>query len=142
MLFVIVPFKAIWLIHLFVLSILSVGRNLSPPCCFAIKPRARVSPVTEDAVKKCVICGGKLSRAADRTPYYTLQRLACDFYFKVLWEKKRKVTRWNMKFLLPSVVIFFVLCQVFGEESGPKEDLDYWTGSNQIQVRISSFAII
>ncbi|XP_018980197.2 protachykinin-like [Cyprinus carpio] len=38
-----------------------------------------------------------------------------------------------MKFLLPSVVIFFVLCQVFGEESGPKEDLDYWTGSNQIQ---------
>ncbi|XP_016398162.1 protachykinin [Sinocyclocheilus rhinocerous] len=38
-----------------------------------------------------------------------------------------------MKFLLPSVVIFFVLCQVFGEELGPKEDLDYWTGSNQIQ---------
>uniref|UniRef100_A0A8C2FI24 Uncharacterized protein n=1 Tax=Cyprinus carpio TaxID=7962 RepID=A0A8C2FI24_CYPCA len=39
-----------------------------------------------------------------------------------------------MKFLLPSVVIFLVLCQVFGEELGPKEDLDYWTGSNQVQV--------
>lgn len=39
-----------------------------------------------------------------------------------------------MKFLLPAVVLFLVLCQVFGEELGPKEDLDYWTGSNQIQV--------
>nr|AJF19703.1 preprotachykinin 1 [Ctenopharyngodon idella] len=38
-----------------------------------------------------------------------------------------------MKFLLPAAVIFLVLCQVFGEELGPKEDLDYWTGNNQIQ---------
>ncbi|XP_056335358.1 protachykinin-like [Danio aesculapii] len=38
-----------------------------------------------------------------------------------------------MKFILPTVVIFVVLCQVFGEELGPKEDLDYWTGNNQIQ---------
>ncbi|XP_067267850.1 protachykinin-1 isoform X2 [Chanodichthys erythropterus] len=38
-----------------------------------------------------------------------------------------------MKFLLPAVVFFLILCQVFGEELGPKEDLDYWTGSNQIQ---------
>uniref|UniRef100_A0A9J7ZV05 Tachykinin precursor 1 n=1 Tax=Cyprinus carpio carpio TaxID=630221 RepID=A0A9J7ZV05_CYPCA len=30
-------------------------------------------------------------------------------------------------------LIFLVLCQVFGEELGPKEDLDYWTGSNQVQ---------
>lgn len=93
-------------------------------------------------MKKCVICGGKRSRAADRTPYYTLQRLACDLYIKELWEKKRKVTGCNMKFLLPSVVIFLVLCQVFGEELGPKEDLDYWTGSNQVQVSFSSFTVI
>ncbi|XP_016144965.1 protachykinin-1 [Sinocyclocheilus grahami] len=38
-----------------------------------------------------------------------------------------------MKFLLPAVVVFLVLCQVFGEELSPKEDLDYWTGSNQVQ---------
>lgn len=38
-----------------------------------------------------------------------------------------------MKFLLPVVVVFLVLCQVFGEEFGPKEDHDYWTSSNQIQ---------
>ncbi|XP_051992263.1 protachykinin-like [Xyrauchen texanus] len=38
-----------------------------------------------------------------------------------------------MKFLLPAAVFFLVLCQVFGEELGPNEDPDYWTGSNQIQ---------
>lgn len=44
-----------------------------------------------------------------------------------------------MKFLLPAVVFFLILCQVFGEELGPKEDLDYWTGSNQIQVSFFIF---
>lgn len=44
-----------------------------------------------------------------------------------------------MKFLLPAAVIFLVLCQVFGEELGPKEDLDYWTGNNQIQVSFFIF---
>ncbi len=47
-----------------------------------------------------------------------------------------------MKFILPAVVIFLVLCQVFGEELGPKEDIDYWTGSNQVQVSFSSFTVI
>ncbi|XP_039536697.1 protachykinin-1 isoform X2 [Pimephales promelas] len=36
-----------------------------------------------------------------------------------------------MKFFLPAVVLFLVLCQVFGEELGPKEDHDYWTDNNQ-----------
>ncbi|KAG9279598.1 protachykinin-1 isoform X1 [Astyanax mexicanus] len=39
-----------------------------------------------------------------------------------------------MKLLLPVVVFcFLALSQVFGEEFGPKDDLDYWTNGNQIQ---------
>lgn len=40
-----------------------------------------------------------------------------------------------MKFLLlPVLVVFFAAAQVFCEENDPKEETDYWTSSNQIQV--------
>ncbi|XP_036421826.1 protachykinin-1 isoform X1 [Colossoma macropomum] len=41
-----------------------------------------------------------------------------------------------MKLLLSLAVLcfaFLALSQVFGEELGPKDDLDYWTNGNQIQ---------
>ncbi|XP_030645415.1 protachykinin-1 [Chanos chanos] len=38
-----------------------------------------------------------------------------------------------MKLLLSAVLLFLVIFEVFGEELGPREDLDYWTSSNQIQ---------
>uniref|UniRef100_A0AAR2KV78 Tachykinin domain-containing protein n=1 Tax=Pygocentrus nattereri TaxID=42514 RepID=A0AAR2KV78_PYGNA len=41
-----------------------------------------------------------------------------------------------MKLLLALAVLcfsFLALSQVFGEELGPKDDLDYWTNGNQIQ---------
>lgn len=36
--------------------------------------------------------------------------------------------------LLPVLMAFFAIAQVFCEENDPKEDADYWTSSNQIQV--------
>ncbi|XP_062342596.1 protachykinin-1 [Osmerus eperlanus] len=38
-----------------------------------------------------------------------------------------------MKLLLPLVIAFLAIAQIFCEEVGPKEDLDYWTNSNQIE---------
>nr|XP_015213247.1 PREDICTED: protachykinin-1 isoform X2 [Lepisosteus oculatus] len=38
-----------------------------------------------------------------------------------------------MKRLLSFVVVFLILAEVFSEEMGPSEDLNYWTDSNQIQ---------
>ncbi|XP_069031944.1 protachykinin-1 isoform X2 [Embiotoca jacksoni] len=39
-----------------------------------------------------------------------------------------------MKFLLlPVLMAFFAVAQVFCEENEPKEETDYWTSSNQIQ---------
>uniref|UniRef100_A0A8C6UHS4 Tachykinin precursor 1 n=1 Tax=Neogobius melanostomus TaxID=47308 RepID=A0A8C6UHS4_9GOBI len=35
--------------------------------------------------------------------------------------------------LLPLLMAVFAICEVFGEESSPREDADYWTSSNQIQ---------
>ncbi|XP_051271379.1 protachykinin-1 isoform X1 [Dicentrarchus labrax] len=35
--------------------------------------------------------------------------------------------------LLPVLMAFFAVAQVFCEEIDPKEDADYWTSSNQIQ---------
>lgn len=39
--------------------------------------------------------------------------------------------------LLPVLMAFFAVAQVFCEEIDPKEESDYWTSSNQIQVRTS-----
>lgn len=40
-----------------------------------------------------------------------------------------------MKFLLlPVLVTFFAVAQVYCEDNDPKEEVDYWTNSNQIQV--------
>ncbi|KAM6958816.1 protachykinin-1 [Aplochiton taeniatus] len=38
-----------------------------------------------------------------------------------------------MKLLFPLVIACVAIAQVFCEEIGPKEELDYWTSSNQIQ---------
>ncbi|KAJ0003597.1 hypothetical protein NQD34_008695 [Periophthalmus magnuspinnatus] len=35
--------------------------------------------------------------------------------------------------LLPLLMAVFATCQVYGEESNPREDADFWTSSNQIQ---------
>uniref|UniRef100_A0A3B3ZIZ2 Tachykinin domain-containing protein n=1 Tax=Periophthalmus magnuspinnatus TaxID=409849 RepID=A0A3B3ZIZ2_9GOBI len=35
--------------------------------------------------------------------------------------------------LLPLLMAVFATCQVYGEESNPREDVDFWTSSNQIQ---------
>lgn len=40
-----------------------------------------------------------------------------------------------MKLLLPLVIAFLAIAQVFCEEIGPKEDLDYWM-NDQITVGI------
>lgn len=37
--------------------------------------------------------------------------------------------------LLPVLMAFFAVAQVYCEEIDPKEEVDYWTSSNQIQVR-------
>lgn len=39
--------------------------------------------------------------------------------------------------LLPVLMAFFAVAQVFCEENDPKEEADYWTSSNQIQVLYS-----
>lgn len=36
--------------------------------------------------------------------------------------------------LLPILMTFVAVAQVFCEEIDPKEEVDYWTSSNQIQV--------
>uniref|UniRef100_A0A3B4YGW4 Tachykinin precursor 1 n=1 Tax=Seriola lalandi dorsalis TaxID=1841481 RepID=A0A3B4YGW4_SERLL len=36
--------------------------------------------------------------------------------------------------LLPVLMAFFAVVQVFCEENEPREEADYWTSSNQIQV--------
>lgn len=36
--------------------------------------------------------------------------------------------------LLPALMAFFAVAQVFCEENDPKEEADYWASSNQIQV--------
>lgn len=36
--------------------------------------------------------------------------------------------------LLPLLMAFLAVAQVFCEEIGPKEELDYWTSSSQMQV--------
>lgn len=41
-----------------------------------------------------------------------------------------------MKLLLPLVIAFLAIAQVFCEEIGPKEDLDYWM-NDQITVGIN-----
>ncbi|XP_041104860.1 protachykinin-1 [Polyodon spathula] len=38
-----------------------------------------------------------------------------------------------MKLLLAFMVVFLVLAELFCEEAGAGEDLNYWTDSNQIQ---------
>ncbi|XP_076863863.1 protachykinin-1 [Brachyhypopomus gauderio] len=38
-----------------------------------------------------------------------------------------------MKLLLSVALVFLALSQIFGEDLGSKEDLDYWTNDNQIQ---------
>nr|XP_046273998.1 protachykinin-1 isoform X2 [Scatophagus argus] len=35
--------------------------------------------------------------------------------------------------LLPVLMAFFAVAQVFCEENDPKEEVDYWTSTNQIQ---------
>uniref|UniRef100_A0A672ZQ84 Tachykinin precursor 1 n=1 Tax=Sphaeramia orbicularis TaxID=375764 RepID=A0A672ZQ84_9TELE len=35
--------------------------------------------------------------------------------------------------LLPVLMAFFAITQVFCEENNPREEADYWTSSNQIQ---------
>lgn len=43
-----------------------------------------------------------------------------------------------MKFLLlPVLVAFLAVAQVYCEENEPKEETDYWTSSNEIQVMYS-----
>lgn len=84
------------------------------------------------ALKTCVICGGYSSHW-NRRETHTRRLDDLVSYSSAL--EKDQVTGWNMKFFAPVVVLFFVLCQVFGEELGPKEDPDYWTNNNQLQVR-------
>lgn len=36
--------------------------------------------------------------------------------------------------LLPVLMAFFAVAQVFCEENDPKEEADYWTSNNQLQV--------
>uniref|UniRef100_A0AAY5KUS3 Tachykinin domain-containing protein n=1 Tax=Esox lucius TaxID=8010 RepID=A0AAY5KUS3_ESOLU len=43
-----------------------------------------------------------------------------------------------MKLLLPIVIAFLAIAQVFCEEIGPKEDLDYWTNNEITDEWLSS----
>lgn len=47
-----------------------------------------------------------------------------------------------MKSLLVAVLMVLIAAaQVSGEENDPKEDTDYWTSTNQIQVCIQSYTL-
>lgn len=47
-----------------------------------------------------------------------------------------------MKSLLVAVLMVLITAaQVSGEENDPKEDTDYWTSTNQIQVFIQTYTL-
>lgn len=47
-----------------------------------------------------------------------------------------------MKSLLVAVLMVLIAAaQVSGEENDPKEDTDYWTSTNQIQVFIQTYTL-